>query len=131
MKSFLVLVLISFSWLSFGCVDSHSNIGPASCFDTAYGLAIKGQYDQTAEYFTDDILNYLKTNKDVTLEKIWADRLNNGTVKGVKIIERQTDPKNCDIKFMILGSDGQMVDAEDTLVFERGMWKFDKMKRVR
>ena len=116
--------------LGAGCADSHSNMGPAGCFETAYKLALQGKYNDTAEYFTDDLLNYLKLNTDMTLQKVWAARLNDGTVKGVKIIERQTDEKNCDIKFMIMGDAG-MTDAEDTMVFEKGMWKFDKLKRVR
>ncbi len=129
-KLFLILSLALFPWLGAACVDSHSNMGPASCFETAYKLALEGKYDETAEYFTDDILNFLQTNKDMTLQKIWAAKLNDGGVKSVRIIERQTDEKNCDIKIMLMTSEG-MSDGEDTMVFEKGMWKFDKMKRVR
>jgi hypothetical protein len=131
MRRIFFAVFLLMPWLSMACIDSHSNMGPASCFDKAYALALQGKYDETAEYFTDDILDFLKKNPDTTLQKIWMARLNDGTVRMVKIIERQADPKNCDVKFMIVGNDGQMTDAEDTLVFERGMWKFDKMKRVR
>jgi hypothetical protein len=129
MKKIMLALLLALPFLG-GCVDSHSNMGPVSCFETAYKLALEGKYDATAEYFTDDLLNYLKLNPDTTLQKVWAARLNDGAIKGVKVIERQTDTKNCDIKFMILG-DPTVTDGEDTMVFEKGMWKFDKLKRVR
>lgn len=129
-KIYLVLLLI-LSWWGGACAGSHSNMGPASCFEKAYELALEGKFDETAEYFTDDILNSLKAGQDMTLAKIWAGRLNDGAVKGVKIIERQTDEKKCDIKFFLLTNDGQMTDGEETLVFENGLWKFDNIKRVR
>ena len=129
-KFFLIFSLVVFPWLGAACGDSHSNMGPASCFETAYKLALEGKYDDTAEYFTDDILNFIKTNKDMTLQKIWVAKLNDGGVKSVRIIERQTDEKNCDIKIMLMTNEG-MTDGEDTMVFEKGNWKFDKMKRVR
>lgn len=130
MRRIHLTLALAIPFLGLSCIDSHSNMGPDSCFTEAYKLALDGKYDDTAEYFTDEILNYMKNNPDTTLQKIWADRLNNGEVKGVKIIERQADEKNYDVKFMLL-TDGGMTDAEDTMVFEKGLWKFDKMKRVR
>ncbi len=130
MRKFFWVLFLTLPWAT-GCLDSHSNMGPASCFEKAYQLALAGKYDETAEFFTDDILNFVKTNQEMTLQKIWAGRLNDGAVKGVKIIERHTDEKNCDIKFFIFTSDGQSLDGEETLVFEKGMWKLDKIKRLR
>ena len=131
MRKFLFISLLILPWLGMACADSHANMGPATCFEKAYQLALAGKIDETAEYFTDEIRNLMKTNQDVTIQKIWAGRLNDGAVKGVKIIERQTDENNCDIKFFLLTMDGQMTDGEETLVFENGLWKFDKVKRVR
>ncbi len=130
MRKILFAVLVLLPWLSMACMDSHENMSPVKCFETAYQLGIEGKYDQTAPYFTDAILDYMKKNPDMTLQKIWDAKLNGGTVKLAKVIEKQADDKNCDVKFMINGPDG-MTDAEDTLVFERGSWKFDKMTRVR
>ncbi len=126
----LRLLLIAIPFLGLACADSHSNMGPATCFETAYKLALDGKYDDTREYFSDSVLTYLKNNPDMTMQKVWAARLNDGAVKGVKIIERHADEKTCDIQFMLLGDLG-MTDAEDTMVFEQGMWKFDKVKRAR
>ncbi|HVZ79910.1 MAG TPA: hypothetical protein VHE12_03815 [bacterium] len=130
MNKTLRVLLLALPFLGLACADSQSNMGPATAFETSYQLALEGKYDQTADYFSDSVLTYLKNNPDMTLQKVWAARLNDGAVKGIKIIERHTDEKNCDIQFMLLG-DGGMTDAEDTLVFEKGMWKFDKLKRVR
>jgi hypothetical protein len=130
MKKSLRVLLLTIPFLGLACADSHSNMGPASCFETAYKLALDGKYDQTSEYFSDAILTYLKNNPDMTLQKVWAGRLNDGSVKGLKIMERHTDEKNCDIQFLMV-TDAGMVEAEETLVFEQGMWKFDKIKRVR
>jgi hypothetical protein len=131
MKKILLAAFLVIPWFVGGCVESHGNMGPASTFEKAYTLALTGKYDQTSEYFTDDILNFLKTNQDMTIQKVWNGRLNDGAVKAIKIIERQTDEKKCDIKFMIVLNDGTMTDAEETMVFEKGLWKFDKIKRIR
>ena len=127
----IICMVAGFAVAFLGLCRTHQNMGPASTFEKAYTLALTGKYDLTLEYFTDDILNFLKTNQDMTLQKIWDGRLNNGAVKAVKIIERQTDEKKCDIKFMIVLNDGTMTDAEDTMVYEKGLWKFDKIKRIR
>lgn len=131
MRRIFLTCLLVLPWLAWGCVESHQNMGPAGTFEKVYTLALAGKYDLTREYFTDDILNFLKTNQDMTLQKIWDGRLNDGAIRAVKIIERQADEKKCDIKFMIILNDGTMTDAEDTMVYEKGVWKFDKIKRIR
>lgn len=133
MKKLILAALVVLPWLGWGCIESHENLGPKNSFEKAYFLAIKGEIDKTSEFFSDDILNFLKTNQDMTLPKVWAGRLNEGTVQAVKIIESQTDDKkkNCNIKFMLVMNDGTMTDGEETMVYEKGAWKFDKVKRVR
>ena len=130
MKKVFFALLMLLPWLATACMDSHGNMGPATAFETAYSLALQGKYDDTSDFFSDDIVKMLKTDKELSLQKIWATRLNNGSVKGVKIIERNTTEKTCDIKFMMM-TDGGMTDGEDSMVYEKGVWRFDKIQRVR
>jgi hypothetical protein len=133
MKKLILAMFLVLPWLGWGCIESPENLGPKNSFEKAYFLAIKGEIDKTSVFYSDNILNFLKTNQEMTLPKVWAGRLNDGTVKAVKIIESQLDDKktSCNIKFMMVMNDGTMNDGEETMVFEKGSWKFDKMKRIR
>jgi hypothetical protein len=133
MKKLILAALLVLPWAGWGCIESHENLGPKGSFDKAYYLAIKGEIDKTSDFYSDNILNFLKTNQEMTLQKVWAGRLNDGTVQAVKIIESQLDDskKKCDIKFMMVMNDGTMNDGEETMIYEKGSWKFDKIKRVR
>jgi len=130
MKRILLAALLILPWLAAGCGDSHSNMGPDPSLETAYGLALKGKFEETADFFSDDILNYMKLHPEMTLQSLWTERLNNGSVKGMKIIEHTLTEKDCDFKVMLFTAEG-MADGEDAMVFEKGMWKFNTMKRVR
>jgi len=130
MKNLLLVLLLALPWGPIACLDSHENMGPATAFETAYQLALGGKYDQTSDFFSDDIIKMTKTNPEMSLQKIWATRLNNGSVKGVKIIERDANEKTCDIKFMMTTNEG-MTDGEDTMIYEKGVWRFDKTQGVR
>ncbi|SRR5579871_5752189 len=130
MKKILWAALLILPWWMAGCGDSHSNLGPDPSLETAYSLALEGKFDETADFFSDDVLNYMKLHPEMTLQTLWNDRLNNGTVKGIKLIEHTLTEKDCDYKFMLFTSEG-MADGEDSMVFEKGMWKFNTMKRIR
>lgn len=130
MKRILWVAFLILPWLVSGCGDSHSNLGPDPSFETAYGLAVAGKFDETADFFSDSILAYMKQNPEVTFQTLWNDRLNGGSVKGIKIIEHTLTDTSCDYKMMLFTSEG-MTDGEDTMVFEKGAWKFNTMKRIR
>lgn len=126
----MALVMTLSSW---GCLESHSNMGPVTAFETAYRMALEGKIPETEGYFTKDLQDFLKTNPDWDLEKAWAGRLADGAVGSVKVIERNHDKaKNrATIKFMVLKNDGTMEDGEESMVYEHGMWRFDKLERSR
>lgn len=130
MKKILWAALLILPWLAAGCGDSHSNLGPDPSFETAYSLATQGKFDETADFFSDSILTYMKLHPDMTMQALWNDRLNGGSVKGIKIIEHTLTDTSCDYKMMLFTNEG-MADGEDTMVFEKGAWKFNTMKRIR
>jgi hypothetical protein len=118
--------------LPMACVDDHSNMGPVSSMEAVYKLALEGKIQETREYFSDDLLKFLETNPDWTLEKVWENRLQNGQVRGVAVTEKQADKNRAQIKFMLAMADGTPgEEGEESMIYEKGMWKFDKIARVR
>jgi hypothetical protein len=118
--------------LPMACVDDHSNMGPVSSLEAVYKLALEGKIQETKEYFSDDLLKFLETNPDWTLEKVWQNRLQNGLVGGIAVMEKSADKTKARMKFMIARTDGSAgEEGEESMVFEKGMWKFDKIDRIR
>jgi len=114
------------------CVDDHGNMGPVGSLEAVYKLALEGKVQETKEYFSDDLLKFLETNPDWTLEKVWAGRLQEGKVVGIAVTEKSADKVRAQMKFMIVMSDGTPgEEGEESMVFEKGMWKFDKIGRIR
>ena len=125
----MALVGMALPW---GCLESRGNQGPVTALEAVYKLALEGKLQETKDYFSDDLLKFLETNPDWTLEKVWQGRLQNGMVRGIAVTEKHADKVHAQIKFMIAMADGTPgEEGEETLVFEKGMWKFDKIARVR
>jgi len=118
--------------LPMACVDDHSNMGPVSSLEAVYKLALEGKYEETREYFSDDLKKFLAANPDRTLEKVWQDRLQNGLVGGIAVMEKSADKTKATMKFMIARTDGSAgEEGEESMIYEKGVWKFDRIDRIR
>jgi len=132
MRRILGWLVLGLMVLPLACVDSHSNMGPVGSLQAVYKLALEGKIAETKEYFSDDLLKFLETNPDWTLEKVWANRLQNGQVLGIAVTEKSADKTRAQIKFMLAMADGTPgEEGEESMIYEKGMWKFDKIARVR
>lgn len=128
-KTFAFLLLLPL--LGTACIQADPERDPSLCFHQAYLWATEGKFDKTAVYFTDEILNSMKADPQMTLQKLWAPRLNDGKVKAIKAIEQDRKEDRYSIKFMLVQENGEMADAEDGMVRVNGKWKFDKIQRIR
>jgi hypothetical protein len=131
MKRILLVLLLASPWMGTACLEADPERDPSICFHQAYLWATEEKFDKTSVYFTDEILDTLKKDPEMTMKKLWAPRLNDGAVKAFKAIEQDRKDDRYTIKFMLILATGEMTDAEDGMVMVNGKWKFDKIQRVR